>query len=244
MARERSHNRDKAFEIYKKQNGKIKVKDLAKVLNETPGKISTWKNRDEWNKKLNINKVGAPKGNINAVGNKGGAPKGNINGFKNGSRIPEERFQSKKFLAKYLPKVTEKIMDDIQNSGFSALDILWANIGIQYTAIIRSQKLMHVKNQNDMTKELIKVSEGEVSSSKEYEIQFAWDKQEKFIKAQSKAMQTLNAMIRNYEELLHKNWELATEEQISRIEVLKSKINSNENNKQGEGIMIVDDIDD
>lgn len=127
-------------------------------------------------------------------------------------------------------------MDDISDCGISSLDILWANIEMQYAAILRSQKIMFVKNKNDMTKELkrTKTSNGESSWSeeKEYEIQFAWDKQDRFLTAQSKAMQTLNNMIKNYEELLHKDWDLANEEQKVRIEVLKSKIINSDGNKE------------
>ena len=35
-------------------------------------------------------------------------------------------------------------------------------------------------------------------------------------------MASLNSMIKNYEELLHKNWEAATEEQKARIENIKA----------------------
>ena len=45
-------------------------------------------------------------------------------------------------------------------------------------------------------------------------------------------MKTLNSMVNDYEELLHKNWDLATEEQKLRIEKLKldiSKITGEEN---------------
>ena len=63
-----------------------------------------------------------------------------------------------------------------------------------------------------------------------YETQFAWDKQASFLSAQSRAMTTLQNMIKNYDELVHKNWEMATEEQKARIEVLKNKVGSENNN--------------
>lgn len=122
--------------------------------------------------------------------------------------------------------------------------MLWDNIVLLYSSIIRSQKIMYVKNQNDLTKELkrskikTKTRETEKTATTEdekefeYELQFAWDKQERFIKSQSSAMKTLNSMVKDYEELLHKNWDLATEEQKLRIEKLKldiSKITGEEN---------------
>lgn len=57
-------------------------------------------------------------------------------------------------------------------------------------------------------------------------------------------MNTLNKMINDYEVLIHKNWDLATEEQKTRIEVLKNKISQNDYNSTTEGIQVVDDIDD
>lgn len=234
MVRKRSENRDKAFNIYKEHKGDIKIKEIAEMLEETPSKISTWKSNDKWDGKLNIRKRGGQKGNKNALGNKGGkgAPKGNLNAMTHGNRIPPERFNSKSFLAKYLPKVTQNIMEEISVNGLTTLDILWSNIEIHYTAIIRSQKIMHVKNQKDITKVKSKEQYGENSSTEEWEYQFAWDKQEKFITAQSKAMKALSDMIKQYEDLLHKNWDLATEEQRLRIEVLKSKIVNNEKSKE------------
>lgn len=235
MGRARSPNRDKAYEMYKESKGKIKPKAIADALGENVTNVYTWKKNDNWDRKLKGN-VGAPAGNKNAVGNKGGAPKGNLNNFKDGSRIPAERFASKKFLAKYLPKATSKIIDDVSDSSLNSLDILWMNIELQVAAILRSQKIMHVKNQKDLTKELKreKYSPGKFGdgTEEEYELQFAWDKQERFLTAQSKAIKTLNDLIKNYEELLHKNWDLATEEQKARIEVLKSKVVNNDKDKE------------
>lgn len=230
MARKRNPNRDKAFELYKSKDGNISPKLLAEELKESAANIRTWKNQDKWEEQLGIKKNGrgAPKNNKNAVGNNGGAPGGNLNAFKNGERIPEERFASKKFLSKYLPKVTEKIMNEIVESGMSTLDILWTNIQIHFTAIIRSQKIMHVKTHNDITKEIKKKKKYEDKNIKtediEYEIQFAWDKQERFLVSQSKSLQTLMNMIKTYEELLNKNFDLATEEQKLRVDKLKAEV--------------------
>jgi len=240
MARIRNPNRDIAYGMYK-NNSNYSPKQIAIELDEKASNIRTWKYQDKWDKQLDIkkNKRGAPKGNENAIGNKGGAPQGNLNAFKHGERIPVERFTSKQFLAKYLPRVTNSILEELDNSGMSSLDILWANINIQFAAVLRSQKIMYVKTHNDMTKELKKTkvqndtetdrktgkkTPVEVYREEEYELQFAWDKQDRFIAAQSKGMQVLLNLIKTYEDLLHKNWDLATEEQKVRIEVLKSKV--------------------
>lgn len=253
MSKERSPNRDKSFEIYKEKKGKITTTEIAKLLNESINNIRSWKAVDKWNEKLNIksSKRGATKNNKNAVGNKGGkgGPDGNLNAIKHGNYIPNERFESKKFLAKYLPKITEKIMDDINNSGISPLDMLWFNIQLQFSTLLRSQKIMHVKSKNDMTKELkkIKVQKDlvgpkgnqkleETYREEEYEIQFAWDKQERFNTSQSKVMQVLLNMIKTYDEMLDKYKDSATEEQKLRVEKLKQEIQLNEK-KLNEGCL-------
>ena len=108
---------------------------------------------------------------------------------------------------------------------------------------------MYVKGQGDITKEVRKqktrsktrdtekTSTEENEEEIEYEIQFAWDKQERFIKAQASAMKTLNSLIKDYENILHKNWDLATEEQKLRIKMLKSKINDDESVIEDDGFI-------
>lgn len=53
MARTRSPDRDKAFEIYKEHNGQIDLVKIAEILKISPGTIRGWKNKDKWNDKLN-----------------------------------------------------------------------------------------------------------------------------------------------------------------------------------------------
>ncbi len=53
MARERSPNRDKAFELYKESNGKIQNREIANILGISEKTVSGWKVKDKWNSKLN-----------------------------------------------------------------------------------------------------------------------------------------------------------------------------------------------
>lgn len=53
MPRQRSPNRDKAFQIYKEYNGNIDLVKIAEILNLSPGTIRGWKNKDQWDNKLN-----------------------------------------------------------------------------------------------------------------------------------------------------------------------------------------------
>lgn len=184
----------------------VTYKEIEERYGVSKNTLSSWRKRYGWKKK----KEGRPsqKGKV-------GAPIGNKNRLVHG------------LYSKYLPKETQEIMKEINAA--SPLDIMWESILMQYSLILRSQRIMHVKNKKDMTKELKKekVMDGEKYSTeeKEYEIQFAWDKQANFLRAQSTAMGTLNRMIKEYDELLHKNWELATEEQRMRIDRLKAEVN-------------------
>jgi phage terminase small subunit len=243
VARARSPNRDKAFEMWKSSNGDMLLKDIAAELNVSDSQIRKWKNQDNWDDQLkgNItisksnvtNKAGAPKGNQNAIGNRGGsAPKGNDNAVSHG------------FFRRIFPddEETHSIIDEIGVK--SPIDILWENIVIQYTAIARAQKVMFVESRDEMIKELKKEKtemdldkdkDGNIESfptyiEKEYEFQFAWDRHATFLKAQSRAMSTLQSLIKQYEEMCMKG--LATEEQRLRIEKLKLEIDKI---KAGEG---------
>lgn len=225
MARARSPDRDKAFEMWRDSGGTMKLKDIADALGLSDTQIRKWKNQDKWEERLNSNvtipksnvtkRPGAPKGNKNAVGNKGGAaPKGNSNAVTHG------------FFRRIFPddEETHAIIGEIGIK--SPLDILWENIVIQYTAIARAQKLMFVRDQEDMTKEVRKTktmsTEDMSMDEEEWEIQFAWDKHATFLQAQSRAMATLQGLIKRYEEMLVTA--LATEEQRLRVEKLKLEI--------------------
>ena len=75
----------------------------------------------------------------------------------------------------------------------------------------------------DKTIEKIEGRNGSESWGEKWEVQQAWDKQNDFMKAQARAQGELRAMIKQYDEMLHRNWELATEEQRLRIEIMKAK---------------------
>lgn len=228
MAKARSPDRIKAEEIYLEHKGKIELVKIAEILDRPPGTIRGWKNKDKWDDKLNgtfqkkkskkteRSKGGQPN-NKNAVGH--GAPKQNKNAEKHG------------FFSKYLPEETFNIIHEIQEK--DPLDILWENIQIQYAAIIRAQRIMFVKDKEEMIKELkkrksIAVGNGEdlelIDTELEYEFQFAWDRQATFLQAQSRAMAELRNMIKQYDELLNANRDIATQEQKLRIEKLKVDI--------------------
>ncbi|MBS5327219.1 MAG: terminase [Lachnospiraceae bacterium] len=235
MPKRRSENRDKAFEIFKEHDGKITNRKIAEMLNEKENTISNWKCKDKWNVVLRKNdcsttikrKHGGQPGNKNAVGH--GAPPRNKNAEKFG------------FFSKYLPEETVSI---IQEMPTDPLDILWDQIQIAYAAIIRAQQIMYVRDAEDKTVEKVERKDGNVIGEK-WEVQQAWDKQANFLSAQARAQKELGQLIHRYDELLHKNWELATEEQKTRIEQMRAnteRIRNLYSEDSGEdGVVIVND---
>lgn len=204
-------------------------KDLAAKYGVAIGTIKSWKRRYGWERKgmhpkakkdasINASKRGAPQGSKNARGNRGGsgAPAGNDHAEKHG------------FFARIFPDdpETKAIVKSIEIK--SPLDILWENIVIQYTAIARAQRIMFVKDRDDMTKVLKRVRDKDNMQTsereREWEIQHAWDKQATFLQAQSRAIKILEGLIARYEELLP--GALQHEEQRLRVEKLKAEVAS------------------
>ncbi len=223
MPPKRSPERDQAFEIYKEHSGNIANREIAKRLDIPEKSISGWKAKDKWDDLLigvlqtndrstpiKQKRPGAPPGNQNAKGNRGGAggPPANDKAVKHG------------LFAKYLPEETLEIMQEIETK--SPIDMLWDNIVIQYTAIIRAQRIMLVRDKDDQTKVLKREKRTDTGWEDEYELQHAWDKQANFLQAQSRAMTTLQSMIIKYEDLCRLG--KADEEQKLRIEKLKAEV--------------------
>ncbi|WP_094607236.1 hypothetical protein SPSIL_057470 [Sporomusa silvacetica DSM 10669] len=251
MARIRSPERDKAFEIWKDSGGQIPLVEIATTLEIPDVKIRKWKNVDKWDDRLKGNavpidvpiargnvpleidrsvpkpkKTGPPFGSQNAKGH--GAPKGNKNAVGNSGGIggmPGERNQNFKhgFFSKIFPDDpdTQEIIESIQVK--SPIEVLWENIVIQYTAIARAQRIMFVKDQDDLTKVLKSSTSGEKSDSVTYELQFAWDKQATFITAQSRAMKTLEGLIKQYVDLTGDKGKLEIEKLKADIDRAKSE---------------------
>jgi uncharacterized protein YjcR len=204
----------KAHELFKSG---LKLIEIASQLDLPEGTVRSWKNRYKWNATLqsdkrNVakrNKGGQP-GNKNAINNDGGAPVKNDNAVKHG------------LFEKYLPQET---LDIVNNMSLNPLDILWDQIQIAYAAIVRAQKLSYVRDQEDNTIIRSGYKDGKIIGE-DFLVQTAIDKHSKFMQAQARAQGELRSMIKQYDEMLHNNWELATEEQKARIAVLKDKVNS------------------
>ena len=213
----------------------MKYKDIAEKYGVTLNTVKSWKVRYGWNKKgvhtksekvcTQKRKHGGQPGNKNAVGH--GAPPRNKNAEKFG------------FFSKYLPEETVSI---IQEMPTDPLDILWDQIQIAYATIIRAQRIAYVRDRDDKTKE--KIMSGETSDM--YSVQQAWDKQNEFMKAQARAQSELRSLIKQYDEMLHKDWGMASDEQRARIAQIKAqteRLSTQPVENEDDGVEIINDAD-
>lgn len=204
----------------------MKLVEIANQLELPEGTVRRWKCTHKWDSERSEKKGerskrkrGGQPGNHNATG-----PPGNKNAEKYG------------FFSKYLPDETREIFYAIEDA--DPLDLLWHQIQIAYAAIIRAQRIAYVKDQQDKTIEKVEKKTGKVTGER-WEVQQAWDKQSNFLKAQARAQGELRSMIKQYDEMLHKNWDLATEEQKTRIEAMKQK--SMGMDDEDDGVVIIND---
>lgn len=214
MARAPDKRIEQAKELYLKG---MKIVEIASQLDLPEGTVRRWKCTHKWDnersdKKANVRKKGGQPGNQNATG-----PPGNKNAEKYG------------FFSKYLPEETREIFCAIDQA--DPLDLLWHQIQIAYAAIIRAQRIAYVKDQQDKTIEKIEEKTGNVIGEK-WEVQQAWDKQNEFLKAQARAQGELRALIKLYDEMLHKDWEAASDEQRARIAQIKAQTDKLTGNNQ------------
>ena len=203
----------------------VSPKKLSEKYDTSLNTIKSWIKRYSWSKLKKErgapSKVeGAP--SVVPVKRKRGGQPGNKNATGPPGNKHAEKFG---FFSKHLPEETLSIIREMPED---PLDVLWDQIQIAYAAIIRAQKIMYVRDQNDKTKEM--TLDGIEATG--YDVQQAWDKQANFLSAQARAQKTLEGMINRYEDLLHKNWDLATEEQKARIAQIKAQTDKLTGNNQ------------
>lgn len=232
-------NYEAAEKDYKKF---ITYKEIAKKYGVSIETVKSWRKRHGWKRSKTKpkpkKKIGAPFGNNNALGNKGGPPIGSQNALKHG------------LFAKYLPLDMISVIEEIET--ISPIEILWGNICIKYAAIIRAQKIMFIENESadkqiESVTQTVEESEkfGNTKRIEKHVDTITADvRMEKFLKAQSRAMDTLTKMIKQYDELCRS--ELATEEQKARIDKLKNEVTvikqQNEDNKMLVPIIVGGDL--
>lgn len=203
----------------------VKLAEIAAQLNLPEGTVRRWKCTHKWDsERSDKNSERSDRNSERSVKRKRGAQPGNHNSV--GGPVGNSKAVKHGFFQKHLPEETFLLIQEIEKK--NPLDILWENIQIQYAAIIRAQKIMYVKNESDKTKEKTGTSDNGTT----YDVQQAWDKQANFLQAQSRAMKSLESMIRQYDDLLHKNWDIVTEEQRARIAHLKAQTDKMTGNNQ------------
>lgn len=210
MPRAKNAKADEALALYRQG---LKLVDIAKKLEIPEGTVRRWKCTQHWDgeqsersekSKASVRKRGGQPGNRNRA-----APKGNKRAEKFG------------FYSKYLPEETREIFDAIDEA--DPLDLLWDQIRLSYTAIVRAQSIAYVKDRDDKTVERVEERDGNTIGER-WEVQQAWDKQANFMKAQARAMDTLRGLIKQYDEMLRATGEAATEEQKLRLDLLRAKL--------------------
>ncbi len=214
MARAPDKRIDQAKEMYLQGQ---KLVEIASQLNLPEGTVRRWKCTHKWDGERSDTK------SERSHRKKGGQP-----GNKNSSGGPSGNKKAEKygFFSKYLPDETREIFSAINQA--DPLDLLWHQIQIAYAAIIRAQRIAYVKDKEDKTVEKVMVGD----SSEMYAVQQAWDKQNEFLKAQARAQSELRSLIKQYDEMLHKDWGMASEEQRSRIAQIKAQTDKLTGNNQ------------
>lgn len=190
----------------------MKLTDIAKQLGLPEGTVRRWKSTCKWesersdknSERSDRKKRGGQPGNHNATG-----PPQNDNAVKHG------------LFRKYLPEEAVSIIEEMPED---PLDVLWDQIQIAYAAIIRAQQIMYVRDRDDVTTSKIGQKDGTAVTEERWQVQQAWDKQANFLKSQARAQSELRSLVKQYDEMLHKNWELATEEQRARIAAMKAQM--------------------
>lgn len=195
MPRKLDERAVKAKEMY--LNGK-KLVEIASQLNLPEGTVRRWKSTYKWGSERSLNKSersqrrkGGQPGNRNAVGHGGTGPPGNKNAVKHG------------LFSKYFTADTRDIYEELQSG--DPLELLWHNILFLQAEVLRSQKIMHVKDEFDKTESKIGYTDGTKSTSEQWEVQQAWDKQGNYLRSLSRAQAELRNMIKDYLELEGKN---------------------------------------
>ncbi|EOD7435764.1 phage terminase small subunit [Enterococcus faecium] len=209
----------KKYELAKDDYEKgLKYREIAEKYGVSISTVKSWKSRYWSQEKVATKDATIP--------NNKGAPEDNKNAVTHG------------LFANWLPSETLEIMNEVATS--KPEDILWNNIMIQYTAIIRAQKIMFVDYEDSLSKEVSKWSSSDFGSSEEYAIQYAWDKQANFMNAQSRAMSTLSNLIKQFINIADEKDERRKKLELMDARILKIKDSIRDNGSETNNITIID----
>ncbi|EAV9864754.1 hypothetical protein FFD13_11980 [Listeria monocytogenes] len=192
VSKKRSSNRDKALKIYLDCKGQITLAAIAKKLSCSPSQVSKWRKIDEWEKALQLS---------SSKGAQLTSLLGNQNARKHGK------------YSKYAPNEILQIMDMIDDEEPS--ELVWMMIKMQYSTLLHGMRIMFVADREDLTQVTSKETYSvkgtattgyeSVLTGREFETQFSWDKQAKFIQTNHTAMTGLLKMISEFVAMTDKN---------------------------------------
>lgn len=189
-----------ALKLYKKG---VSISGISEKLGIPIGVLERWKDYTGWD--TYKTKVGEP-GHIVTVGSyvDTGVGLNNKNAVFHG------------LATKWMPEEMVEIMQD--SEALTPTELLWGQILVQHAAIVRAQKIMYVKHELDHS--TFTTMTGDSMTARQ--IQYSWEKYERYLTAQSKAMAALVVMIANYEKMAR--LDLIDEEQRLRIAKLKREL--------------------
>lgn len=228
MARPRNPKRDEAFQMWLESKGQMLLKDIAEQLELSDSQIRKWKNQDKWDDNLKGN---VTKSNGNVTKRSRGAPAGNSNAKGHGAPKQNQNATTHGFFSKFLPEETLEIMEAMNER--SPADLIWDQIQIQYAAIIRAQRIMHVESKDEIIKEIKKekntlLQQGDevksIPTEFEYEFQFAWERQAQLLTAQSRAIGELRSSIRQFVEMADQNDERRLKLEQMQLAIDKTRV--------------------
>ncbi|MCX81754.1 hypothetical protein DXP75_06850 [Listeria monocytogenes] len=192
VPKQRSKNREKALKLYLEKNGEITLTAMAKELSCSVSQLSKWRREDDWKKELEL---------LNSIDNKYTSLDMNQNARKHGK------------YSKYAPNELLQIMDLIDDEEPS--ELVWMMIKMQYATLLHGMRIMFVASKEELTKEVRGESYGisgnaqtgfeKHVTSRDFEVQFSWDKQAKFIQTNHTAMTGLLKMISEFVAMTDKN---------------------------------------
>lgn len=217
------------------ESTKITLAALAEKHDVKLGTLKSRKSREGWSRdstKKDATKIEK----VATIKNKDATRK------RSGNPNPENQFTKRNkaaekhgFFSKFLPEETLEIMEAMEER--SPADLIYDQIQIQYAAIIRAQNIMFVSGKDEMIKELKKAKYeyypipkeegGGVEKSvteEEYEFQFAWDRHATFLNAQSRAISTLQSLIKQFEEMAHLDDERRLKLEQMQLNIDKTKV--------------------
>lgn len=223
----------------------ITLKALAEKYEIKLGTLKSRKSREGWERDAT---------SVVTSKKKGATKKKRMQKNRSGNPDPPNQFAKRNSAAvkhglfsKYLPQETLDIMQELETK--STADMIWDQIVIQYTAIIRAQKIMFVEGKDEMIKEVKKEkyseSDSGSSSETEWEFQFAWDRHASFLNAQSRAMSELRSLIKQFDEIAHVEDErrLKLEQMTVGIKKTKAEVESlSKDTGSGEQVVVLRDI--